>query len=180
MMGKLFLSASSSRWLGGILILDSHMPSVSRVLWVAGGRRTVASELASSKWLLPQIDLHRWEEVFQVGTGTTPDRKGGERERGGTEGVWERRHRGPSVRAQPWGSGEELQAIGLKLSTEPPVSMIGKHRPCQPIVHASHLTAPPYTPRQHRKNLEDGADGTWSQPGLDERLETEKREGLSN
>ena len=45
----------------------------------------MASELASSEWLLPQIDLHRWEEVFQVGTGTTPD--GGEgrerRNRGG-------------------------------------------------------------------------------------------------
>lgn len=38
------------------------------------------SELASSKWLLPQIDLHRWEEVFQVGTGTSPDREGRQRE----------------------------------------------------------------------------------------------------
>ena len=59
---------------------------------MAGGRRTVASELASSKWLLPQIDLHRWEEVFQVGTGTTPDRERRQREeeprwsgKGGTE-----------------------------------------------------------------------------------------------
>lgn len=103
------------------------------------------------------------------------------RERGGTKGVQERRHGGPSVEPNPgWGSGEELQAIGLKLTTEPPVSMIGKHRPCQPIAHAPHLTAPPYTPHQHRKNLEDGAGGTWSQPGLDERLETEKREGLPN
>lgn len=37
MVCKFFISASSSRWLGGILSRDSHIPSVRRVLW--GGRR---------------------------------------------------------------------------------------------------------------------------------------------
>lgn len=138
MMCKFFLSASSSRWLGGILILDSHMPSVRRVLWVAGGRRTVASELASSKWLLPQIDLHRWEEVFQVGTGTTPDREGRQREGRNQGGPGKEAWRSPS-RAQPWvgiwrrTASNWAQAYHRATSEHDwKTSPLSAHRPCTP------------------------------------------------
>lgn len=131
----------------------------------------MASELASSKWLLPQIDLHRWEEVFQVGTGITPRDR---RNRGGPG----KAARGPSVEPNP-GELEKnckpLVSSLLQSHQQAPFTNIAlvPHRPCTP------LTAPPCTPRQHRKNLEDGA-GARSQPGLDERLEMEKREGLSS
>lgn len=131
----------------------------------------MVSELASSKWLLPQIDLHRWEEVFQVGTGFTP---GDRRNRGGPGKEAQK----SLSRASPWGAGEELQVTGLKLTTEPPVSMVRKHRLCQPIAHAPLSQPRPAPQVSTEKNLEDGAGGARSQPGLDKRLEMEKREGL--
>lgn len=118
----------------------------------------MASELASSKWLLPQIDLHRWEEVFQVGTGTTPDRERRQREeeprwsgKGGTEvprdsptlGSWRRA-------VSDWAHAYHRATSEPGLQTPP----LPAHGPCTP------LTAPPYTPQRHRKNLEDGGVGT--------------------
>lgn len=105
----------------------------------------MASELASSKWLLPQIDLHRWEEVFQVGTGITPR---GRRNRGGPGKEAQR----SLSRAPLWGAGEELQTIGLKLTTEPPVSMVRKHRPCQLIVHVP-LSQPRPAPQVNTEKI---------------------------
>lgn len=127
----------------------------------------MASELASSKWLLPQIDLHRWEEVFQVGTGITPrDRK----DRGGPGKEAQR----SLSTAPPWGAGEELQAVGLKLTTKPTVSMALKLCPCQPIAHAPLSQPCPAT----QVNTEKILRMVQVAPGLDEGLETEKREGL--
>lgn len=75
----------------------------------------MASELASSKWLLPQIDLHRWEEVFQVGTGTTPDREGRQREE---EPRWsgEKRHKGLSGEPDPGELEKSFERLGSCLS----------------------------------------------------------------
>lgn len=66
------------------------------------------------------------------------------------------------------------------LITEPPVSMVGRHCPCQPIAHAPPSQPCPTLHSTTGKNLEDGTGGTGSQPGLDEKLEMEEREGLSN
>lgn len=56
----------------------------------------------------------------------------------------ERRNRGGPAkearrslsRAPPWGAGEELQAIGLRLTLKPPVITVHKHRTGQLIAHA--------------------------------------------
>lgn len=109
----------------------------------------MASELASSKWLLPQIDLHRWEEVFQVGTGTTPDREGRQREeelrwsgKRGTEVPRESPTLGSWRRASSdWAHAYHRATSEHGWQTLP----LPAHRPCTP------LTALPYTPQHHRK-----------------------------
>lgn len=86
-----------------------------------------------------------------------------------------RRHSGPSVKPYPG----ELEKNRKRLASSLPQSHqwawsanIALISPSP--VHPFH--SPADTPRQRRKNLEDGAGGTLDRPGLDDRLEMEPRE----
>lgn len=86
-----------------------------------------------------------------------------------------RRHSGPSVKPYPGELEKNRKQLASSLPQSHQWAWSANIALVSPLpVHPFH--SPADTPRQRRKNLEDGAGGTLDRPGLDDRLEMEPRE----